>query len=167
MTGELTGPLVLAIPSAIAFLAAVAWDSWARPAVPPRFQGYSLHQGWRVDPVAVLDEDLRHEKLTGAVAIVRSRLLRELIVHHELSAREVERIGGPFGPRVAPTIRLACRTVRDLEVTYRIAERVEDPRRTDPWSQWRRPRWQVMARSRFEGELRRIETFWSSLEAAS
>jgi len=167
VTTELSGPLVLAVPSVIAFLAAFSWDAWARPAVPPQFAGYVVRQGWRVDPIAVLDQDLRHEKLAGAVITVHDRLVRELTVRHGLTSREIARRGLPFGRRRDPLIDLACRKVRELETTYRIASRAEDSRRTDLWSRWRRPDWRANARRRFEAELSWIESVWSTLETSS
>lgn len=167
MTGDLSGPLLLAIPSLIAFLAAFTWDAWARPALPPRFAGYAVRQGWQIDPIAVLDQDLRHEKITRAVIAVRDRLVRELTAHHGLTARAIARAGLPFAPRREPTVDLACRTVRELETTFQIAARAEDPERTDLWSRWRRPVWRATARRRYEAELASITSFWPALEAAS
>ncbi|MGD0588998.1 MAG: hypothetical protein ABSA63_09455 [Thermoplasmata archaeon] len=167
MSGELSGPLLLAVPSVVAFLAAVGWDSWARPALPPRFTGYAVRQGWQVDPLAVLDQDLRHEKLTSAVVTVRDRLVRELTLGHGLTLHDIATVGRPFRPPRDASIETACRAIRRLDLVYEVASRAEDLRRTDLWSRWRRPAWRATARRRFEEELSVIRSVWAPLEASS
>ena len=166
MSGALTGPLVLAVPSALVFIAAVGWDAWARPALPPRFRGYAVRQGWQVDPLALLDSELRKDKISTAIAAVRDRVVRELVQHHKLTVRAIGRAGSPFLSAKNEPVAEACRAVRQLDLAYRLAARAEDPRRTDLWSRWRRPVWRARARYRFEQQLGHLPSFWPALEGA-
>ena len=164
MTSGLVLSLAFGVPLLIALLTAIAWDLWSRPAEPPRFAAYTVRQGWKIDPIALLDQDLRLGRLTGAIFAVHDRLVRELTERHGLRPAEILRDILPLQQRRDPTIDRACRSVRALEVTYQIANRVEDPRRTDVWSQWRRPVWRSSARRRFQAELSEIESIWPVLE---
>lgn len=163
---DLSGPLVLAVPLLLAIVAAFAWILVSRPAKPPRFRGYAVRQGWQVDPIALLDQDLRRERLTSGIIAVRDRLLLELTGRYRISLKEVRRSLLPVRSGRGPAVDEACREVRALEATYAIAYRVEDPLRTDLWSRWRRPAWREQARRRFEEELSAVETLWSRLEKA-
>ena len=158
---ELTIPLILAIGLAL------AWDSWHRPSSPPRLKAYAVRQGWQVDPVAFLDRDLRAGRLTTAVLSVRDQLWVELTGPHKLAPAEVRRRGSLLGPLTDPSVDRACRAVRALEREYQLAAKVEDPRRTDLWSTWRRPVWRERARSRFETTLAEVESLWPGLAGAS
>jgi len=167
VTADLSGPLVLVIPLIVAILSALAWILWSRPVEPPRFRGYAVRQGWQVDPMARLDRDLRQGRLTSGIVAVRDILLLELAARYHLSPTQVRR-STPFArPRRGPGVDRACRVVRSLEATYTIASLVEDPRRTDLWSRWRRPAWRALARRRFEEELSAVESLWPALGAAS
>ena len=167
MTSALTGPLALTVPLLLAISCGFAWILWSRPAKPPRFRGYAVRQGWQVDPMARLDQELREGRLTGGIIAIRDRLLTSLMYRHHLSLRQVRRPPLSRQAKRDPTIDRACREVRALETTYSIAYRVEDPLRTDLWSRWRRPVWQARARRRFEQELSEVESLWTLLETAS
>ena len=163
----LTLAVVLGASMVIAFLAALLWDLWSHPADPPRFAGYRVHQGWKVDPVAVLDAELRRGHLTAAIVAVHDRLVTELLDHHRLTPREIR--GGLFHSTAArgPAIDRACAAVRSLERTYEVAYRVEDPRRTDLWSEWRRADWTAQVRREFGAELAEVESMWPLLGASA
>jgi len=143
------------------------WETGPHPAEPPRFVGYSVRQGWRVDPIALLDQDLRRARLTWAVTVVHDRLVGELTVRHGLNPVDILSSTLPSPRRRDPVIDRACRIVVALEETYRLAYRAEDPLRTDLWSDWRRPTWRSSARRRFQEELSEVEELWPRLEAAA
>jgi hypothetical protein len=167
VTIALSGPLALAVPLGLTILALIAWAIWSRPANPPRLQGYSVRQGWQVDPMALLDRDLKEGRLARGVLMARDRLRLELSERHQLSDADVRRRFYLFRAKPAPEIGRACALVRGLETTYDISIRAEDPQQTDLWSRWRRPAWRARARRRFEEELSEIETLWPRLEASS
>lgn len=157
--------LVLGVPLLIAFFTALAWDFWSWPAEPPRFHGYTVRQSWKVDPLALLDQELRRERLTVAIVSVHDRLLRELTGRHGLTSREI--LGGLriSAKRRDPTVDRACRAARALETTYQLASRAEDPLRADVWSEWRRPAWRASARRRFDREFSEVESVLPILES--
>jgi len=168
VTTALSGPAVLAVPLLILVFAVLAWVTWSHPASPPRRgRGYAVRQGWQIDPMAVLNRDLREGRIGSGIVAVRDRLLLELSEQHHLSAEDVRRRFFLLRPRPAPVIARSCRTVRALETTFEIAFRAEDPRRTDLWTRWRRPVWRERARQRFEEELSEVETLWPRLEGPS
>jgi hypothetical protein len=157
----------LAIPVLLAIAVALLWDLWIRPASPPRFQGYVVRQGWQVDPNAVLDRDLRNDRLTGAIVAVHEHLVRELADHRKLSRREIRRRSHRLGTPADPPVERACRAVRVLEWTYPLAVMVEDPHRTDLWSRWRRPLWRARARAEYLAALAESEAIWPALTEGS
>ena len=158
---ELTIPLVLAVG------AAFTWDAWAKLSSPPMFTPYAIRRGWQVDPLALLDQDLRQGHLTGAISAVHDQLLRELLEHHKMDpgviAHGPSRLGRPGD---SPTSR-ACRLVRSMVTTYGIASRAESARRDDLWAQWRRPAWRTAAERRFLVEFAEAEAVWPQLAEAS
>ncbi|MGA8664565.1 MAG: hypothetical protein WB809_05825 [Thermoplasmata archaeon] len=149
------------------FLAFCGWATWSRPAEPPRFRGYAVRQGWKVDPIALLDQDLRRGRLAWAVTLVHDRLVHELTDRHGLTPREIVARTRPGPSGRLPAVDRACRVLVSLEATYQIAYRAEDPHRTDVWSAWRKPVWRAAARRRFENELTEVEGLWAPLEAAA
>lgn len=159
--------LELAIPLAIALGAWFAWDAWVRPASPPRFQPYSIRRAWQVDPLALLDGDLRRGHLMGAITTVHDQLLRELTLRHGMTATEIAHGPAWLGRPSETPVERACRVVRAMVATYRIAGRAEDPQRTDLWSQWRRPVWRDAAERRFRAEFAEAEAVWPALSEAS
>ncbi len=168
MTTDLPGPFVFAVPLLLAILLAFAWTLWSRPAKPPRFAGYAVRQGWQVDPMALLNVDLRRGRLTGGIVAVRDRLLLELTERLDLTPQEIRRrFPTALAARRAPAVHRACAEVRALEATYAIAYRVEDPLRTDLWSRWRRPVWRARSRQRFEEELSEAESLFPLFEKAA
>jgi hypothetical protein len=167
VTTDLTGPFVLAVPLLIAIFCTFAWILWSRPASPPRFRGYAVRQGWQVDPMAWLDQDLRKGRLTGGIIVVRDRLLLELARGHHVSLRQARRSPLLHRAKRDSVVDRACRQVRALEATYSLAYRVEDPFRMDLWSRWRRPVWRERARRRFEKELSEAQSLWPLLERSS
>jgi len=167
VSADLSGPLVLEVPTLLALISAFAWILWSRPASPPRFHGYAVRQGWQVDPIALLDEDLRKGRLTAGILAVRDRLLVELTQHHGIDLPQIRRRLSFSRVPLAPEVTKACEAVRALEATYSIAYRVENPFLTDLWTRWRRPVWRAQALRRLEKELSEVETLWPSLEKAS
>jgi len=159
--------LELLIPLVIVVSAAFAWDAWSRPAAPPRFRPYAVRQGWQVDPLAFLDRDLRMGRLTTAILTVHDDLVRDLTQRRGLTASEIRATARRFGTPSPPSTVRACRTVLSLEQTYLLAARVEDPRRTDLWSEWRRPVWRLRARQRFSAELAEAQALRSIREGAA
>jgi hypothetical protein len=153
----------LGIPVAFTIAAAILWDLWVHPASPPQFHGYAVRQGWQVDPNAILDRDLREGRLTGAIVAVHDQLIRELSGHRNLSRDEIRRHSSRLAPPNAPPVERACRAVRLLEKTYRLAAMVEDPRRTDLWSRWRRPVWRTRSRERYLSALTEANAIWPAL----
>jgi len=165
MTVALSGPWVLAIPFTVAIIAVFAWLLWSRPARPPQFQGYTVRRGWQVDPLSLLERDLQEGRLTAGILTVRDRLEHLLTERYSLTPPEIHEIF--IRADRSPEVVRACREVRALESTAAIASRVEDPRRTDLWSRWRRPVWRKRAYERFRTELSEIESLWPALEGAS
>jgi hypothetical protein len=164
---DLSGPFVLTVPLVVATAAGFVWLAWARPASPPRFRGYVVRQGWQVDPLAVLELDLRQGHLSAGILEVRDRLWRELSDHHHLTPVDIRRWHLIPPEDWGQAVQEACQHVRALEATLLLASRAEDPRRVDLWSRWRKPAWRARARRRFEQELSEVETLWPRLEAAS
>lgn len=164
---DLSGPIVLAVPLLVATAAGFAWILWPRPANPPRFRGYAVRQGWQVDPLAVLERDLRQGHLSVGIVDLRDRLWRELSEHHHLSPIEIRSWRLIPAEDWGQAVQEACQLVRALETTLLLASRAEDPQRLDLWSRWRRPAWRERARRRFEAELSDVESLWPRLEAAS
>lgn len=164
MTIALGGPFVFLIPLLIAIGLTFGWLAWSRPANPPRFSGYAVRQDWQVDPMALLDRDLRAGRWTAGIIAVHDRLLAELTRGHRLTPAQIRR----RFPRARrdPAVDQACRALRSLEATYPIAYRAEDPARKDLWSRWRRPVWQERARREFQDELSQVEALWPLLEKA-
>lgn len=152
-----SGFFLVGIPLLAVTAAVVGWIVLTRPALPPRFTGYTLWDRWYVDPVAVLDRDLKEDRLASSILAVRYRLLAEIAVREARSDR------GPIATRAPPdpAIARARRLVRDLGPVYLLAAQYEDPARTDPWSRWRKPRWRAESRRRFDALLARVETVWS------
>jgi len=111
----------------------------------------------------VLDRDLREGRLTTAAVAVHDRLIGELSGRYRLTATEIRRAWWTFRHEPNPTVERACHLVSDLERTYLLAQRAEDPRRSDPWSRWRKPVWRAAARDRFSTELAEAETLWPAL----
>jgi len=167
MTADLSGPLVLELPILLALISVFAWTLWSRPAAPPRFHGYAVRQGWQVDPIAVLDQDLRQGRLTGGILAVRDRLLIELTQHHGLELAQIRRKFSFSRVPRTPEVTMACEAVRALEATYSVAYRAENPLLTDLWTRWRRPVWREQARRQFEKELSDVENLWPALETSS
>jgi len=167
VTVSLSEPLLFTIPLAISVLAPIAWGYWGRPMNPPRLRGYAVRQGWQVDPIALLDRELREGRLAEGILSVHDLLLNELAERHQTTARDVQRQFYLFGKKPSLAVRQACSQVRSLRITYMIASRAEDPRRTDLWSRWRRPSWRAEAQRRFEEELTAVESLWPRLEENS
>jgi hypothetical protein len=165
VTAGLSASLALGLAMPFAFLSSISWELWGRPADPPRFTGYSVRPGWKIDPIALLDQDLRRDRLTWAVTMVHDRLVGELTGHYGMTPDQI--LGSVFPTRDArpPVIDRACRAVLALEDTYRLAFLAEDPNRKDVWSEWRRPVWRSEARRRFQEELDEVVTIWPYLES--
>lgn len=159
--------LELAIPLVIALGATFAWDAWVRPASPSRFEPYAIRGAWQVDPISLLDQDLRRGRLTGAITAVHDQLLQELTLRHGMTAAEIARGSARLGGPPMPPTERACRVIRAMVATYGAASRTEDPRRTDLWSQWRRPVWRDKAERQFRAELAEAEAVWPTLVEAS
>ncbi len=160
-------PFPLTVPLVLVAGTAIAWWTWNRSANPPRFWGYSVRIGWRVDPVAWLDRDLRHDLLAPGIYSVLQRLLRELAGPPQLRSAEIFGWLTPGRVRRDPLLLRARRTARRLDAAYRLANLAEDPRGTDVWSRWRRPIRRAKARQIFEEQLREIDAIWPRLEAAA
>jgi hypothetical protein len=152
------GLLLFELPLLLVTAAVVAWFVGSRSALPPRFTGYSLRNQWSVDPVAALQLDLRDDRLTSAILMVRARLLYEIAQRANAGTYGTLLRTGPKNP----SLRRAWGVVRRLEATYRIAARYEDPELTDPWSRWRRRSWRATARRRFDRLLEESGSVWSS-----
>ena len=157
----------LALPLAAALVAAFAWDAWVRPVAPPRFQPYSIRPDWQVDPLAILDQDLRRGRLTVAIRVVHDRLLEALVEGGRVAPAEIGRYPARLGGPGQPPVERTCRLVRVMAATHRIAALAEDPRRTDLWSSWRRPAWRARAEQRFRAELAEAEMVWPELMGAT
>ncbi len=149
--------LVLGLSLGLGATTVLLWAVATRAAEPPRFRGYEVHPTWKIDPVAVLDRDLRNGSLASALDAVRGRLLAELHMRYGLTEKEIYRGGSPFPLRKDPEAAANVRAIATLGIAYRSAERAEDPERHDLWSNWRRPAWKAAARRVLSKELERLE----------
>ena len=164
---DLNATFGLEVALLLAFFAFAVWAWWSRSADPPRFRPYAVRQGWKVDPIALLDQDLRRGRLLWAVTLVHDRLVHELTGRFGLTPEEIVGPPGPGGPARRPEVLVACQTVVALQKTYELAYRAEDPERTDVWSEWRKPAWRQAARHRFESELAQVVALWPEREVST